>query len=754
MATAYDGGAVALIHPQRIGEFIRIHASTTLIMHNAAFDYPVVRQYLLQCGAQSEPQIWEDFVDQGRVADTMLLDQLIGVARGTTIAKARDLAVVADAWANIGDLDKSESYRLRYGEIIGKEWKDVDPGFWHYAVKDPIATYMAYQKMKRVAKSIVSEQQVDPSGRKAYGLLTQKIQVKAACALAYVTHAGIYLDHDRRDATEQALRSDIENLVRQIESSRGHGIFKRYKKSGEYRLTPNGVPCVDNKRVSEILAQIASTHELTVPATSKSKKPTLSRSFWKQHSELDEFIAPWVRLDELKKLNQFFANLKSERVHPRYSTVVRTGRVSCHGPNIQQISRNSDFREIFVASPGSMLLILDYAAIELRTLAAVCEDRFGGSTLADTIRQGIDPHEYTAALLLGINLNEFQELKKTEPKQFKQYRQQAKTLNFGLPGGLAAPALVSYAKSTYGVEMTGEQAEEFRHQFLNTIFPEIGEYLQSDTATILARNLKTTRRSVMRTFETEPVILAAKRIVRGNCNKRSGGAYRDSFIDRVWSGLEKLNQNPELDDALTDRKTSNELERSLFLGTLTTLTGRVRGQATYTQRCNTPFQGLASDGCKLALWELHKAEYRVIAFVHDEFVVELPKDADWTAEAKRIDRICCDSMETVTGTVPIQCEYALSHNWSKDAEAVWDENGRLIPWQRETESVEFTSSRLSLADSDGSTTSNLQTLIDDRRTYGTIYADPPWQYANKGTRVAADKQYATMSLALKQAKAW
>jgi hypothetical protein len=34
----------------------------------------------------------------------------------------------------------------------------------------------------------------------------------------------------------------------------------------------------------------------------------------------------------------------------------------------------------------------------------------------------------------------------------------------------------------------------------------------------------------------------------------------------------------------------------------------------------------------------------------------------------------------VTGTVPIECEYSLSERWSKDAVAVFDDDGHLLPW--------------------------------------------------------------------------
>jgi N6-adenosine-specific RNA methylase IME4 len=41
---------------------------------------------------------------------------------------------------------------------------------------------------------------------------------------------------------------------------------------------------------------------------------------------------------------------------------------------------------------------------------------------------------------------------------------------------------------------------------------------------------------------------------------------------------------------------------------------------------------------------------------------------------------------------------------------------------------------------------HLQSLIDDGRRFPTIYADPPWQYANRAARGAAERHYRTMTL--------
>jgi len=46
---------------------------------------------------------------------------------------------------------------------------------------------------------------------------------------------------------------------------------------------------------------------------------------------------------------------------------------------------------------------------------------------------------------------------------------------------------------------------------------------------------------------------------------------------------------------------------------------------------------------------------------------------------------------------------------------------------------------------DTCTTSDLHSLVEAGKTFGTIYADPPWAYSNQGTRAATSNHYETMS---------
>jgi hypothetical protein len=62
---------------------------------------------------------------------------------------------------------------------------------------------------------------------------------------------------------------------------------------------------------------------------------------------------------------------------------------------------------------------------------------------------------------------------------------------------------------------------------------------------------------------------------------------------------------------------------------------------------------------------------------------QLPVASDHKTEAERVARIKCESMQEVTGNIPIACEYSLSRRWYKGAEAAFAD-GQLIPWEPNT----------------------------------------------------------------------
>lgn len=88
-----------------------------------------------------------------------------------------------------------------------------------------------------------------------------------------------------------------------------------------------------------------------------------------------------------------------DRVHPSINTLqARTARMSISGPPLQQLpSGDWTVRRCFVASPGSVVLAADYSQVEMRVLAALCEDK----TMIAAIKSGEDLHDFTARSIYG-----------------------------------------------------------------------------------------------------------------------------------------------------------------------------------------------------------------------------------------------------------------------------------------------------------------------------------------------------------------
>ena len=99
-------------------------------------------------------------------------------------------------------------------------------------------------------------------------------------------------------------------------------------------------------------------------------------------------------------------------------------------------------------------------------------------------------------------------------------------------------------------------------------------------------------------------------------------------------------------------------------GYVFTMSGRKRANTSFCAEKNTPFQGSASDGLKLALYELDKQSYHIVAEVHDQILVEAPRlNSDLTM--KKVQRIMEESMRKVVPDVKISTEGMVLERWTK-----------------------------------------------------------------------------------------
>jgi len=364
LATVYgDQGSSYFIHPNDLSRFIQQHSQAHWCCHNAVFDFWVTAQALqLESSALAA---WWDMAGAGRLCCTMLLDCLIRLAQTDAEPINRDLGTIAAEYCGL-QIDKQDPYRLRYGELIGLPafaWRNTDPGFWHYAAKDPIATLQVAQRQFQIAQELINPYSGEllPGALRRFGPLTVCLQVQGAIALDYISRSGVQIDLEQAKQLHSAIADLVKQHMQQLEDLGGTEIFRRYgprsKKAGQYQLSASGVAKRNAKLIKQRLQQIAKASEFPIrPHKNKDGLVTDSVKYWKQHQDIDPFIAAYVQFSAQAKLMQFFAKLDSQRIYPKYRPLVRTGRTSCSNPNLQQLPRDARFREMIIAPPGYWLL--------------------------------------------------------------------------------------------------------------------------------------------------------------------------------------------------------------------------------------------------------------------------------------------------------------------------------------------------------------------------------------------------------------
>lgn len=113
------------------------------------------------------------------------------------------------------------------------------------------------------------------------------------------------------------------------------------------------------------------------------------------------------------------------RIHPTFllhGTI--TGRLSCRNPNLQNVTRGSELRNLFIPSDGRTFVQADFSQAELRVVCCLARDEY----LRERFTSGADIHAENAEKIFG-------------PGFTKEQRVFAKRVVFGLAYNLTAYGL-------------------------------------------------------------------------------------------------------------------------------------------------------------------------------------------------------------------------------------------------------------------------------------------------------------------------
>lgn len=589
-----------------------------LVNHNIAFDLAVIAA----CDPKRFLPLIFDAYERDRIACTMTCQQQLDIATGhMTKDKTYSLEEVVGRWFGEGVEGKHgvDAWRLRYRELEHVAIQDWPEEARRYVVQDAVLAQRVYRRQL--------EQGELPDVERQY---------RAALVLKLIGAWGIRTDEERVEQLDVQLHKHVDHNLELLVHA---GIYRW----GGTRAAPKLVKSesVVKDLVYQELGQqspLTDGGRARADAQGRVEAADVSIAF----ETLETCRNPNLQLlaeisADQKLLNTYIPLLRKGAcgpINPRWNVLVKTGRTSCSGPNLQNQPRKPGVRECFVPRTGWLFISSDYHTAELRSLAQVLLDGFGESKMAETLRAGRDIHLVTGATILGISYDEIVRwyegphaplctfehcVEHCLKKKAKDARQLSKAANFGFPGGLGAAAFVDYAAGPdYKIHLTQEQSSRIREAWLDR-YPEMNDYFGE-----ISRQVN-----------------------------MGGGSF-------------ELRQ-----------------PRS----------GRIRGDCGYTDGANSFFQGLTADGMKDAAWHIVKEMYdprcsnsklygaRVNALIHDEVFAEAPEEQAPEA-AERLSEVMVERMSVWLPDIPVLAKPALMRRWSKAAgDPVRDRSGRLIPWE-------------------------------------------------------------------------
>ncbi len=249
---------------------------------------------------------------------------------------------------------------------------------------------------------------------------------------------GVYVDTDVLDILNEELKVKIAELEKEICDLAGEEFnISSPKQLGEVLFEKMKLPVIKKNKTGystdgEVLEQLIEEHEIIGKILEYRQYVKLKTTY----------------IDGLKEY------IKENRIHTKLvQTTTATGRLSSIEPNLQNIpvrdEYGKNFRKVFVAKEGCVLLDADYSQIELRVLAHLAND----TVMIDGFKNDIDVHTLTAMKVFGLKENQVT----------SEFRTAAKAVNFGIVYGISDYGL---AKSiNKGVRESREYIERYFRKY-------------------------------------------------------------------------------------------------------------------------------------------------------------------------------------------------------------------------------------------------------------------------------------------------
>lgn len=347
------------------------------------------------------------------------------------------------------------------------------------------------------------------------------------------------------------------------------------------------------------------------------------------------------------------------KIHCRFHQYgARTGRFSSSDPNLQNIpSHNKDIRPMFVASPGHLLISMDYSQQEPSCLASFCK-KMGYEDLFNARFKGNDLYSEVASAIFMLPYDDCVEHRADGSinKVGKQRRNDAKPVLLGILYDRGDDSVAE------DLNISLERAKQL-HQNLYKRFPEIlvfekesvemaREYGYVDT--ICGRKCRIPD-MLLDDYDFE-WIDAPKSDDVLDFDEEVNTEVPDEICDKYWNRLHKrYAKKREIFEEANKKDGIRIIDNTFKI-------------AEATRKCvNSRIQGSAADLTKRAMAEVLKSSrltelgFKLLIQVHDELIGECPEE-NVKECSKVLAEVMSKAAEDLLG-IPFSCDAEITREW-------------------------------------------------------------------------------------------
>jgi len=653
--------------------------SIHLVFHNACFDLTVF--------LKKWPDLWDPIIEaleNGRIHCTKVREKLIAVG---THGSLKGITAPDGTWSPLSfslapivmrrlgkdrsaqkESETGDIWRLNFGQLLGQPADEYPREAADYAKEDAEDTLAVF---------LQQQDEAHPN------LAVEALHVCADFCLRLHTWKGFSIDPEAVEQLQAQVDEALEvaNFPRLLKSSilvpaqpslpykrqfeeasrlaadwgyevdwDNEELVERLK-AVDIKFKKPSAEKVSRKELQKLVEQVCQANKLEIPLTDKGNTQAdadVLDSLKHLDPNLAEFSKrqEWVKLrsDYLPHLQGAIAPGAGNSIHPEYDVLKETGRTSSYDGklypscNIQQVDPR--VRPCFVARPGHVLVSVDYDALELVSFAQTTYELFGHSVHRDRINEGVNLHTYLGGQFAAELLSEFREELK-------------------VCGGNPNDPMLRYELFAAWDDIDSDTFAHWRKLAKIVGLGRPGG-MGDDTVCDVARGYGVT--------------------MSVELSQQLGELWKQTYPEaEEW--FQFVNRE------LQDPSMLDEDGRPMFA--YQTPMGMLRKGCSYCAAANgASLQSRSAEGAKLALFELTKAfPHQILAFIHDEFIVEVPEDGAHEA-AFEVARIAVEGMKQVMPDVRVSAEPTMMFRWNKKAKPVYDQDtGLLVPWDEDTRKV-------------------------------------------------------------------